>query len=293
MAREISISKVVKDSSIFPRGHVDQEAVMRYRDAYELGEELPAVILEKGTDRLLDGWHRMAALEELGADKVTAEYHLVPEGVPALLYAAGLSSRHGVILSNREKSQIAVQVYGTDDTTPLDLIAHQLAVHPNTVRNWVGEIIKARQASDERRIDVRRGAVALLLPAGWTQQAVADLFGVDFRTVSNDSKVVDDGVRDRLITDPAYAADVLTALPSAELEQAQARIAEWAAAEQDLIDERRQAAQVTKAWRDLEEAARYATAWIKSGGQIPDTTAPDRITYIRDALTLCVQHLED
>ena len=292
MARQISISKVIKDQSIFPRGHVDQEAVMRYRDAYELGEELPAVILEKGTDRLLDGWHRMAALEELGADKVDAEYHLVPEGVPALLYAAGLSSRHGVILSNREKSQIAVQVYGADDTTPLDLIAHQLAVHPNTVRNWVGEIIKARQASDERRIDVRRGAVALLLPAGWTQQAVADLFGVDQTTIRDDYKVVD-APKDRLITDPAYAADVLAALPAAELERAQARIAEWATAEQDLIDERRQAAQITKAWRDLEEAARYATAWIKSGGQIPDTTAPDRITYIRDALTLCVQHLED
>jgi hypothetical protein len=292
VARQISISKVIKDQSIFPRGHVDQEAVMRYRDAYELGEELPAVILEKGTDRLLDGWHRMAALEELGADKVDAEYHLVPEGVPALLYAAGLSSRHGVILSNREKSQIAVQVYGADDTTPLDLIAHQLAVHPNTVRNWVGEIIKARQASDERRIDVRRGAVALLLPAGWTQQAVADLFGVDQTTIRDDYKVVD-APKDRLITDPAYAADVLAALPAAELEQAQARIAQWATAEQDLIDERRQAAQITKAWRDLEEAARYATAWIKSGGQIPDTTAPDRITYIRDALTLCVQHLED
>jgi hypothetical protein len=292
VARQISISKVIKDQSIFPRGHVDQEAVMRYRDAYELGEELPALILEKGTDRLLDGWHRMAALEELQADKVAAEYHLVPEGVPALLYAAGLSSRHGVILSNREKSQIAVQVYGADDTTPFDLIAHQLAVHPNTVRNWVGEIIKARQASDERRIDVRRGAVALLLPAGWTQQAVADLFGVDHKTIGSDYKVVD-APKDRLVTDPAYAADVLAALPAAELEQAQARIAEWATAEQDLINKRRQAAQITKAWRDLEEAARYATAWIKSGGQIPDTTAPDRITYIRDALTLCVQHLED
>jgi len=234
----------------------------------------------------------MAALEELGADKVAAEYHLVPEGVPALLYAAGLSSRHGVILSNREKSQIAVQVYGADDTTPLDLIAHQLAVHPNTVRNWVGDIIKARQESDERRIDVRRGAVALLVPAGWTQQAVADLFGVTHPVIVSDYKVVE-AYKDRLVTDPAYAADVLAALPQPELAQAQARISEWAAAEQDLIDERRQAAQITKAWRDLEEAARYATAWIKSGGQIPDSTAPDRITYIRDALTLCVQHLED
>jgi len=292
VARNIDVAKVVRDNSIFPRGSVDQEAVMRYRDAYELGETLPPVILEKGTNRLLDGWHRMAALEEIGAAKVLVDYHLIPEGIPALLYAAGLSSRHGVILSNREKSEIALQVYSADDTTPLDLIAGQLAVHPNTVRNWVSDIIQDRQKADERRVEVRRGVVALLLPAGWTQQAVADLFGVTQPQIISDYKAVD-AYKDRLLVDGLYAADVLGALPESELTNAQELIALWASEEQEAIEELRQAAEIKSAWRDLEAAAKYAKAWMAKGAQVPNDTKSERITYIRNALTGAIQALED
>lgn len=285
MARALPISSIVRDDSIFPRGEVNQDAIIRYRDAYEMGEELPPIIIEKGTNRLLDGWHRLAAQQELGWDKVQAEQHTIPEGVPALLYAAGLSSRHGVILSNDQKRQIAKQVYGADDSMALDVIGRQLAVSEATVRRWVDDVIQARKNAETRRVEVRRGAVTILsLLGGWTQQALGDLYGVSQRNISDDLQM-QQASKDRLITDDAYSAEVIAALPEDQVAPARDLISKWMAHAQQAILEYKEAAAVHTRWRDLEHAASLITQWVRGGCITPDGTPQDRINYIRQALT--------
>ena len=292
MPRAIDISKVVRDPEIFPRGSVDQEAVMRYRDAYELGEELPAIILEQGTNRLLDGWHRVAALEETGADKVRAEFHVIPDGVPALLYAAGLSSRHGVILSNREKSAIAVNVYAADGSTPFDLIAKQLAVHPNTIRTWLADIIREREDTQKRQLKVRRGAVALLLGSGQSVQSVADLFSVDHSQIVRDYKNVEAHKFD-LLTDKAFAAEVLGALPSDVTDTARTLMKNWMDEQREELKARWNLAKIIEAWRNVETAAQYIAGWLESGAQLPEDATEDRIHYVLTNLETCITKLKE
>ena len=291
MARAVATSTIVRDLSIFPRGEVDQDAVMRYRDAYELGEELPPIVLEKGTNRLLDGWHRLTAQEELGADKVQAEFHIIPEGVPALLYAAGLSSRHGVILSNRQKQEIAHGVYAADPEMPLTVISEQLAVSEATVRRWVDDIIQARKNQETRRVEVRRGAVSLLHAiGGWTQQAMGDLYGVTESLVRNDLQM-QEVAKDRLLTDTAYCAEVIAALPEDATSAARDLIKSWSQAEEEELKARKDAAEVLTRWRQMEHAAQLVTAWVKGGAITPEGATKERIDYIRQAFAEALDNL--
>lgn len=285
MGAKVKVTAIVRDETIFPRsGGVDQEAVIRYRDAYELGETLPPIILEKGTHRLLDGWHRLAAQEELGAEIVQADYHVIPDGVPPLLYAAGLSSRHGVILSNRQKQDIAHDVYAADPDMALTVISEQLAVSEATVRRWVDDIIQARKNQETRRIEVRRGAVVLLAGVGgWTQQAMGDLYGVDRTSVVNDLQM-QEVHKDRLLTDAAYCAEVIAALPEDAIPRARDLIKSWSQAAEEDLKARKDAAEVLTRWRQMEHAAQLITAWVKGGAVTPEGATQERIDYIRHAL---------
>lgn len=66
--KTISLDKVVWDPAIYPRKKWSTTTIERYRDALDAGANMPNIILEKGTDRLLDGKqryeaHKLARLE--------------------------------------------------------------------------------------------------------------------------------------------------------------------------------------------------------------------------------------
>lgn len=292
MARLIAIDKVVKDDTIFPRAAgVDQDAVMRYRDAYEAGEELPPIILEAQSNRLLDGWHRLAAQRELKRDKVKVDFHVIPDGVPGLLYAAGLSSRHGVILSNAHKRQIALQVYGADSDMDLVVISTQLAVSEVTVRRWVDDIIQERVKGDARKAEIRCGCVAVLTTVGgWTQQAMGDMYAVSQGQINRDYQMIIT-TKDKLLTDVAYCAEVLASLPEEALQGARETINAWTIEASDELTARKEKAEIQTRWRDLEHAARLITAWVTGGATTPENTPQERTDYITQALTKGLDNL--
>lgn len=65
--------KVLKNYS--PRKEVNSEAISNYKENYELGDDLPPLIIQKEEKILVDGFHRYFALKELG--KETAEVKLL------------------------------------------------------------------------------------------------------------------------------------------------------------------------------------------------------------------------
>lgn len=292
MPRAVALSKVVKDPNIFPRGKVDQDAVIRYRDAYELNETLPPIILEKNTYRLLDGWHRVAALEEIGAEKVSVEFHEVPLGVAPLLYAAGLSSRHGVILSNREKSEIAKRIYGADDETPIPTISQQLAVSERTVYNWLDDLIKAKSDQEKHKSAIRQGAVALIAGAGLTQQEMADIFAVSQQQITSDCKVADT-CKTKLLTDAGFLAEVLTVIPERHQEHAKALLDAWTEEVAEEVEQQKAQRVATELWRSIEAATGDFATWLNKGAPRPTAATPERVHYIITTLQTCVTKLEE
>ena len=60
--REISISELVVDYNLYPRTKVDGQHVANIVAAIEAGSELPPIVIDKKSKRIIDGLHRYQAL---------------------------------------------------------------------------------------------------------------------------------------------------------------------------------------------------------------------------------------
>lgn len=184
----VSITDVEFDSKIYPRIKPSSTVIEEYADALLGGETFPPIVLEQGTNRLLDGYHRWKAHErlvsqpELNGDRsrfenIPVEYHTIPDGIPAKLYAAKLSSRHGHRITSSEVEALAREICQSDPDFSDAVIAEYVGRSRRTVNNYVRDI-KARRQEQQRAIILR------LSMLGWTQQEIAGVVGVHQDTVS-------------------------------------------------------------------------------------------------------------
>src|SRR5687768_7668006 len=107
---EIALSQIVFDDTIYPRAEWSARTVARYAEALAAGEVFPSIVLERGTNRLLDGMHRARAHQAAERDTIQVEYHEIPAGVPAKLYAASLSAKHGDRITGEDAREIAREI---------------------------------------------------------------------------------------------------------------------------------------------------------------------------------------
>jgi len=101
--QDVRIGDLIRTSSYQIRNRIDQGTVHRYRNVYKNGGDLPPVrvALVDGGAYLVDGWHRIEALEGLGATSVRA---MVTEETQedAHWLAAEANLTHGLPLKARE-----------------------------------------------------------------------------------------------------------------------------------------------------------------------------------------------
>lgn len=174
---DVALSSIVFDESIYPRSEWSQATVDRYAEALRADEVFPPIVLESGTNRLLDGMHRARAHRQAERDLIAAEFHDIPAGVPAKLYAASLSARNGDRIAVEDMRQIAREIATANPDFSVVIIAKHLGVTRKTVSKYVGDIA-------ERRREVRRAQTSILNAAGWTQKQIAEQVGVKQPTVS-------------------------------------------------------------------------------------------------------------
>ena len=176
----VSLEAIKWDPSVYPRSKWKTATIERYVDALEAGDEFPPLVLEEGTNRLLDGKHRLEAYKKAGITEASVEWHVVPEGMTPKRYAATLSARHGDRLSNADLKALAVEECEADPKAfDVKAFARQMGVSERTVYNWVGHILS-------REREERRAKVLRLAMLGWTQKEIGELLGVAQRTVSDD-----------------------------------------------------------------------------------------------------------
>lgn len=207
---QLSLGEVVIDHGIYPRSEWSAATVDRYAEAIEAGDSLPPLVLEQGTNRLLDGMHRYQAHKKLGSDFVEADYHSVPIGVPEKLYAASLSVRHGDRIVSKDLQDVARGTIVANPEFSMKTVAQMLGVTRQTVARWVGDIT-------ERRREVRKIKATLLSRAGRSNYQIADYLGVAESSVRND---VSDNISAHLTED--LLREALEALPDENGELAQA-----------------------------------------------------------------------
>lgn len=186
----IAIGAVKYEGAIYPRIKPSQRAIEEYADALLAGETLPPIVLERGTNRLLDGYHRWKAhqriienpslLDSDGRDfsQIAVEFHDIPEGIPAKLYAAKLSARHGVRLEDGDCRNVAREICEADPKFDVKVIAEYVGRRKSSVYEYVKDI-KARADEEDRAVLMR------LSRLGWTQQEMADATGMARQTVTD------------------------------------------------------------------------------------------------------------
>lgn len=106
----VALTAIELDTSIQCRAVIDTATVNDYAERMEAGDEFPPVIVygTKSKCWIGDGWHRVMAARQRGAETISAK---VSDGgrVDALKYALGANALHGQRRSNADKRR-AVEI---------------------------------------------------------------------------------------------------------------------------------------------------------------------------------------
>lgn len=142
----LPLAGLVEDTSIYPRHAVDGVYVNQLAEALRAGAVLPPPVAEEGTQRLVDGWHRLRASRKvLGAEGVVdvllKHYDSEQELV---LDAIALNATHGRKLDriDRVRSVLLAEQAGA----PVERIALALNISPERVQKLTVRVAYAPAA---------------------------------------------------------------------------------------------------------------------------------------------------
>lgn len=183
MGRRVPLGAIVTDDRLIIRDRLDEDAVSRYADMYQAGLSR-ALIVHKGTMRLLDGHHRLEAAKRAGLTEVWVEEREGDEAdLLAEVYRA--NRNHGVPLSTTQRDHLIRRLYFECGWTQA-----RIAQLVGLTQQGVSHILSVRGTSScnadrrQRLRDEDMPAVARLLLGGATHEEVAEKFGVGRSTVT-------------------------------------------------------------------------------------------------------------
>lgn len=178
--REIPVDEVVFDSEVYPRTKWKTSTIERYADALIAGDVFPPIVIEAGTNRLLDGKHRLEAHKRAERSVILAQEREVPEGMTAKYFAATLSARHGDRLSNADLKEIAIAEFEDNPKLDVQAWAKGVGCSDRTVYYWVSHIIERERTS-------RAAKAWRLAMLGWTQREIGERLGVSRQAIGLDA----------------------------------------------------------------------------------------------------------
>lgn len=135
----------VWDESIYPRRQVDDNRVKKYERLMKDGHDFPPIVLEKGTQRLLDGKARVTAAKNL--DRDIEYYEFDTSDYDPTLISAWFNSTHGEPLGRDEKKGL-VQKAVQEGLYDVEKLSALLAVPSSNVSSWVRDMKRAKQQEE-------------------------------------------------------------------------------------------------------------------------------------------------
>jgi hypothetical protein len=117
------LAELVEDLSVYPRQNLDDVHVRDLFLALEAGADLPTIVAEHQSLRVVDGWHRLRALQRKYGPEHEDEVEVVEyeNEVELFLDAVRRNATHGRKLATADKIRAAVVLrrMGCDDTEEL------------------------------------------------------------------------------------------------------------------------------------------------------------------------------
>lgn len=105
--QKIKIKDLQLDKSIWPRKDLDEEAVERYEDCID---ELPPIIVNEKSKKVIDGWHRIEAFKRQGEDEIPFIFEACEDHL-FLAKAYKLNSKHGLPVFNSKRDEIIHELH--------------------------------------------------------------------------------------------------------------------------------------------------------------------------------------
>jgi hypothetical protein len=146
--RKVSLRDILKDSRFQVRLKLDEGIVGRYLAVYKSGNPMPPIKLAQvnGTLLLVDGWHRLAALELLNESRTIDAEIIEATETEAFWLAAEANLQHGLPLKTVEireafRAYIKAKKHRNEHGSLKSYrqIAQELGglKHYGTIRNWM------------------------------------------------------------------------------------------------------------------------------------------------------------
>ena len=109
---QVKLAKLNFDYSLYPRQDVSSIQISDMVDALAAGEEFPPIIVEKGTNCVVDGWHRAKAHLRFYKDDANATIDAFVKKYPnekeRYLDAVRLNAKHGRRFAPNDKTKALV-----------------------------------------------------------------------------------------------------------------------------------------------------------------------------------------
>jgi hypothetical protein len=127
-AATVRLADLVEDLTLYPRTQVSGTNVANLRAAYQAGDELPLMIVDRKSKRIIDGVHRYHMyLKELGADgSIKVDLRTYESEAEMFKAAVTANVGHGLPLQEIEKRRIVLRLQ--DEGSGDDEIARTLRV---------------------------------------------------------------------------------------------------------------------------------------------------------------------
>lgn len=183
----ISISELIQDEDIYPREHLNQKTIDLYAERLREGIHLPPIEIQQVSMDgevgliIIDGIHRVEAYKR-NKQKEIDYYHWKEDKVfdkgndedwiELKLHSAEVNIKHGERLIEADTKRIARGVIARSPKFPEAKLAKRLGVSQPTISNWVSDIKRRYEASQDN-------IIFTLYLLGWTQEEIGKVKGVE------------------------------------------------------------------------------------------------------------------
>lgn len=104
--RKVSIDDLKRDFGFYPRESVDYATVSRFMDAMRAGAKFPPLKIDANTGRIIDGFHRYGAYQQLGVSMVEVIGAEPKSDAEFFFLAVSANKAHGLGYSHTDQLKI-------------------------------------------------------------------------------------------------------------------------------------------------------------------------------------------
>jgi len=110
--KKVAVASLIEDFDLYPRNRVDDGHVGDLVRAVNSGEELPPIVVDEKTMRIVDGFHRRRAyLRAVGEEAMAVvDLRRYKNDAEAFLDAVALNSAHGRKLDRHDQTRIVLKL---------------------------------------------------------------------------------------------------------------------------------------------------------------------------------------